>query len=72
MTESTRIVLTFLNDSNEKIVLSIPRGNKNLEGSAAMESMEGMINVGIIVTDKGSPAEVYRAEAITTELNRVA
>jgi len=62
----------FENDSNEPINISVPRGRKDLTEPEVRAIMNGIIELGVVVTDKGSPSTIKSAEVRTTTMTRVA
>jgi hypothetical protein len=62
-----RAVLYFTSDTNESIRIAIPRACLDVTEAAARDTMQAMINGGIIVTGAGRPAAVKSAEIITTQ-----
>ena len=60
------VVLTFYSNLGEIVRLNIPRGDATLTEARARETMEDMIDGGIIVTTKGTPVSIHGAEVVTT------
>ena len=62
------IKLSFLTENGKSIVINVPRANPAVTGAFVRLAMEKIIDTRIIVTSAGIPAEIDKAELLTTEV----
>ena len=62
------IKLSFLTSDNKTISINVPRANPSVTGAFVRLAMDRIIDTHIVVTRAGEPAEVDKAELITTEV----
>ena len=67
MNAVNNVVLRFHSDTADVVRLTIPRANMNLTAEEAEDSMNAVIDGGIVVTGNGIPVKIKGAELITTE-----
>ena len=68
MNETNNIVLTFNSSfTGEKVRLTIPRANTDIDSVQAQMSMQAIIDGGIVMTSSGRPASIHGAELVLTQ-----
>jgi len=66
MNVRNNVVLTFNSNLGEIVRISIPRADMTLTTARVQETMEDMIDDGIIVTSNGIPTSIHGAELVST------
>ena len=68
---TNRAILKFRTTDDKPVRLSIPRADVNLTAETVKDVMAKMLNIGIILTQNGSPHTKHGASLVTTTRNRL-
>lgn len=66
MTTRHNAILKFNSDVSEVVRLSVPRADYDLTPAQARTAMEGIIDLGIVISSQGIPIGIKGAEIVTT------